>query len=266
MGSDSQDQSWSDPFSVSGHNIVIVGGTAGIGWAVAEHLVDAGAHVVITGRRDISDRAAERGMRSVQMDVADNDSVEAAYRTIGADSRPIDCLILNAGVDEAHGEIDGVDLAVFERVLDVNTMGLVRAMAGGIGLVCDGGSVVVTSSPAGSTTTPGMAAYSASKAALDMLVRTWALELGPRRIRVNAVLPGIVETEMDSESSPDMELIRRMTANGRYRTAADMGPVFHFLASPASETLTGSLVGAHDGISIGYSHEVLTHLAADLDG
>jgi NAD(P)-dependent dehydrogenase (short-subunit alcohol dehydrogenase family) len=111
-----------------------------------------------------------------------------------------------------------------------------------------------------------MAAYSASKAALDMLVRTWALELGPKQIRVNAVLPGIVESEMDSESTADLEAIRRMTANGVYRKAAEMGPVFQFLVSDASAPLTGSLVGAHDGISVGYSKEVLDRVSADIEG
>ena len=135
----------------------------------------------------------------------------------------------------------------------------------GIQRVPDGGSVIVTSSPAGSIAAPGMAAYSASKAALDMLVKSWAVDLGPRHIRVNAVLPGIVESEMDSESAPDTELIRRMTVNGAHRRAEEMGPVFQFLASRASVTLTGSLVGAHDGISIGYSQSVMGYLAADLD-
>ena len=80
----------------------------------------------------------------------------------------------------------------------------------------------------------------------------------------HAVLPGIVESEMGSESAPDVEVIRRMTANGVYRRAAELGPVFQFLASDASATLTGSLVGAHDGISAGYSQEVMERLGADL--
>ena len=107
-------------------------------------------------------------------------------------------------------------------------------------------------------------AYAASKAALDHLVRVWALELGPGQVRVNAVLPGIVESEMNSESAPDLELIRRMTANGVFRKASEMAPVFHFLVSDASSTLTGSLVGCHDGIPLGYSHEVMARLATDL--
>lgn len=253
-----------DPFSVAGRRIVIVGGTAGIGWAVAVHLTNAGASVVITGRRDASGPAMQAGMTFVPMDVASVPSVRDGFAAIAEQVAHIDCLVLNAGIDVHHGEIDDLDLAVFEQVFDVNTLGLARALACGIGLMRAGGSVIVTSSPAGSVTTPGMAAYSASKAALDMLVRTWALELGQRQIRVNAVLPGLVESEMDAGSTGELEVIRRMTANGVHRSAADMGPVFQFLASAASAPLTGSLVGAHDGIGVGYSAEVMAHLAADL--
>lgn len=254
-----------DPFSVRGLRIVVVGGTAGIGLAAAAHLAGAGADVVITGRRaGGGEIAASAGARFTAMDVADDDSVTAGFAAIAGDWGGIDCLIHNAGIDLAHGPLEDLDLGAFSEVIDVNTLGAVRSVARGVGLIGPGGSIVVTSSPAGTVTAPGMAAYSASKAALDMLVKAWALELGPRGVRVNAVLPGIVESEMGSESAPDVELIRRMTANGVYRRAAELGPVFQFLASDASATLTGSLVGAHDGISVGYSREVMERLGADL--
>lgn len=254
-----------NPFSVDEMNIVVVGGTAGIGLAVAEHLIREGARVVITGRRsEGTERATAIGAQFVQMDVADSASVVDGFTELAEVMAHIDCLMLNAGVEQFHGQIDKVDLAAFEQVLQINTLGLVRAMAAGVKLMSANGSVVVTSSPAGLTAVPGMAAYSASKAALDSLVKTWALELGPKGIRVNAVLPGIVESEMAGESTGELEVIRRMTANGKFRTADEMGPVFQFLASPASATLTGSAVGAHDGIPLGYSKEVLSHLTADL--
>lgn len=256
----------SDPFSVAGQNIVIVGGTAGIGLAVAARMVECGASVIVTGRRAEGESiAAGVGARFVPMDVADRTSVADGFSSLKAETSHIDCLILNAGVDIFHGEVEDLDLDAFERVFEINTLGLVRALSHGVKMMSAGGSIVVTSSPAGSIAAPGMAAYSASKAALDMLVRSWALELGPKRIRVNSVLPGIVESEMDAASTAELEVIRRMTANGTYRKAEEMGPVFQFLASPASAPLTGSAVGAHDGISIGYSHEVMALIAAGLD-
>ena len=253
-----------DVFSVRDRRIVIVGGTSGIGEAVARYLADAGADVTITGRRASGQATAERiGARFANMDVTNNQSVQTGFAALSDTS--IDCLILNAGIKEEHGEIADLDLQVFERMLEVNTVGTARALAAGIGAMRSGGSVVVTSSPAGSITLPGLAAYSASKAALDMLVRTWALELGPRGIRVNAVLPGIVESEMAEAESDGVETVRRMTANGVFRQPGEMGPVFQFLASDASATLTGSLVGAHDGISVGYSAEVMSLLSTDLN-
>ena len=256
-----------DTFDVSGRRVVITGGTAGIGLAAATHLVRCGAQVVIGGRRASGrDIAAGIGAGFVAMDVADETSVASAFDAVSERFEALDALILNAGIDDYHGEVESLDLEVFKRIVDVNTMGVVRAMSCGVGLVRDHGSVIVTSSPAGSVAAPGMAAYAASKAALDHLVRVWALELGPRHIRVNAVLPGLVESEMSSESAPDLELIRRMTANGVFRKASEIAPVFHFLVSDASAPLTGSLVGCHDGISIGYSQEVMAHLAAELPG
>ncbi len=252
-------------FDVSGSTVVVTGGTAGIGLAVAAHLVDCGARVLISGRRaEGRDIAAGIGAAFVPMDVADESSVAEGFEAVAGHFQTLDALILNAGIDEHHGEVEDLNMDVFERVIDVNTLGVVRTLRHGIGLVRDGGSVIVTSSPAGSVAAPGMAAYAASKAALDHLVRVWALELGPRHVRVNAVLPGLVESEMSSESAPDLELIRRMTANGVYRRAQELAPVFHFLVSDASATLTGSLVGCHDGIPLGYSHEVMARLAADL--
>lgn len=249
-----------DLFSVRDRRIVVVGGTSGIGQAAASYLSRQGANITITGRRASGAAIAERiGAGFVAMDVADNQSVQVGFAEISA--TPIDCLILNAGIKQEHGEIANLDIAVFEQMMDVNTLGTVRALAAGVGAMRSGGSVVVTSSPAGLITVGGLAAYSASKAALNMLVRTWSLELGPKGIRVNAILPGIVESEMAPAGSPEVEGVRRMTANGVFRRPEEMAPVFQFLASDASVTLTGSLVGAHDGISVGYSAEVMRYLS-----
>lgn len=252
-------------FDVSGRRVVVTGGTAGIGLAAAAHLVAHGAQVVIGGRRSDGEGIADRiGATFISMDVTDEDSTRRAFERVAELFEQIDALILNAGVNLEHGEIESLDAAVFEQVFEVNTLGVARALRHGITAVRDGGSVIVTSSPAGSVAVSGMAAYAGSKAAVDHLVRVWAMELGPRQVRVNAVLPRIVETEMTdlAGSAPTIEIIRRLTAGGIVRQAHEMAPVFHFLVSDASASLTGSLVGCHDGISAGLSRAVMASVAA----
>jgi NAD(P)-dependent dehydrogenase (short-subunit alcohol dehydrogenase family) len=242
-------------FSISGMRTVITGGTAGIGLGVAEYFVASAARVVITGRRDNGqDVAMSIGARFVTMDVTDTTSVDAGM-TAAADylGGGIDSLILNAGIDLPTGPVDDLDLEAFERVIDVNLLGVTRGLAAGLRHMGPGSTVIVTSSPAGRVTSPGMAAYSASKAATDMLVRVASIDLGVKGIRVNAVLPGIVESEMSGGSTGDGSAIRMFTQTGVIRRADEMGGVYRFLASSASAPLTGATVQADDGISAGPS-------------
>ena len=249
----------SDPFSVERRRTVITGGTAGIGLGVAEHFVRARALVVITGRRpDGKAIASGIGATFVPVDVADDDSVRDGFeRAAGALGGRIDVLILNAGVDLDTGAIEALDLDAFRRVVDVNLVGVARGLRFGLAHMERGGAVIVTSSPAGRLTAPRMGAYSASKAGVDLLTRSAALELGPRGIRVNAVLPGIVESEMSKGATGGSEWIATLTASGLTRKPREIGGVFQFLASDAGGVLTGATLEADDGISAGLSAGLL---------
>ncbi|MBI2311310.1 MAG: SDR family oxidoreductase [Betaproteobacteria bacterium] len=249
-----------DTFSLKNKNVVITGGTAGIGAAVAAHFSSAGADVVITGRRDsANDVAASIGARAVAMDVSDRLSVESAMRTAAAMlNGRIDTLVLNAGIDLAAGNIDELDVDTFRRVLDTNLFGVVYCLRAGLAFMQAGSSVIVTSSPAGVLLAPGMSAYSVSKAAVNTLVKQYALELGPKGIRINAVLPGLVATEMQQGSTGSDEQILCMTVNGCMRKPAEMAPVFQFLACDAAAPVTGTILSADDGVSAGISPGLLS--------
>ena len=250
------------PFSIDGKRSLIVGGTAGIGLGVAGHFVQAGADVIITGRRADGKSIAEQiGARFVAMDLAVPESITAGIRSAAElFGGGIDCLILNAGIADDAGTAAALDLAVFRRVFEINVFGVAQALRDGVALMDQGGSVIVTSSPAATELMPGVAGYGASKAAVNVLVRTAAIELGPRGIRVNAVLPGVIETEMslDPEGpAEELERLSALTATGKVRQPAELGPPFQFLASAASATCTGALLACEDGVTAGFSTGLL---------
>jgi len=254
----------SDPFTVEGKRVVITGGTAGIGRAVAADLSAAGAAVVITGRRDDGARiAAELGATFVRMDVSDDASVDDGMRQAAGHLGGIDVLVLNAGIDLAVGMLAEADLDAFRRVIDVNLGGVVRGLRFGLPHMGRGGSVIVTSSAAAGVTAAGIAAYSASKTAVESIVRTAAIELGPRGIRVNGIRPGIVESEMGGGATPEADVITMLTVGGTFRRAAEIAPVYRFLASDASALLTGGVVAADDGITAGLSTTLMERATAE---
>jgi NAD(P)-dependent dehydrogenase (short-subunit alcohol dehydrogenase family) len=255
-----------DIFSIANRRTVITGGTAGIGFAVAAHFVSAGAEVVITGRRAEGRQiAGSIGARFVSMDVRSDTSVERGLNEAVDILGGLDVLVLNAGVSLPAGPLEELDLAAFREVFDVNLFGVIRGIRFGLPHMQRGGVVLATSSPGGrqAIAVPGVLAYSASKAALDMVVRAAGLELAGKGIRVTGVLPGIIRTQLASDDGPDVSWLARLTATGEERDPADMAPVFHFLASDAGAMLQGSVVAADDGCTAGLSASVLVRLVGE---
>jgi NAD(P)-dependent dehydrogenase (short-subunit alcohol dehydrogenase family) len=249
-------------FSVVGKRVLITGGTAGIGLGVARHLAQAGAKVVITGRRSSgAEIAAGFGGHFACMDVSDAQSVadgtNSAAKLLGGG---IDVLVLNAGIGPETGTIHDLDVGQVQASFDVNVFGVLHGLKEALPYMGRGSSVIITSSPAGMVFTAGMAGYGASKAAVNALARVWAIELGPQRIRVNAVLPGIVATEFahDPEAlDEELEFMRVLTQSGTVRQPAELGPTYQYLASDASAPVTGALLACDDGLLAGYSNELL---------
>jgi NAD(P)-dependent dehydrogenase (short-subunit alcohol dehydrogenase family) len=255
-----------DPFSIAGRRVVIVGGTAGIGYGVAKHFADAGADVVISGRRaDGDERAAAIGTRFVKIDVSSDVSVETGIESAVGLLGGLDVLILNAGIAFPNGSIREMDLDAFRTVVDVNLVGVLRGMKFGVRHMGAGGVILVTSSPGGRQALgmADMVSYSASKAAVDMLVQTAGLELGREGIRVTGVLPGLIRTEINGEMIDGAgQWFALLTATGEAREPKDLGATYQFLASDAAHMLKGAIVAADDGCSAGLSGPLIDRLVA----
>ena len=179
---------------------LVTGGGSGIGLAVAERLKAAGARVAIADLQDCSELASARGFLPVQVDVSDGDSVAACLASVVDQLGPIDILVNNAGL----GGEDGVDIvdcddALTRRLFEVNTMGVYFGLKHGPRHMSDGGAIVNTASLAANYMFPGSGPYSASKAAVANYTQMAALELAPRRIRVNAIAPAFVRTPMAAQ-------------------------------------------------------------------
>lgn len=238
-------------FSIADRRVLVTGGTAGIGRAVASHFAAAGADVVIVGRRASGEEVAEQiGAHFVRLDLEDAAAIPAAVDGAAGALGGLDCVILNAGLDLDAGSVEAPDMTAFRRVFEVNLFSVAEVLSASVGHIPDGGTAIVTSSPAATVTGPGFFEYSASKAAVNMLVRAAAIELAPRHIRVNAIVPGVVATAINGDEADQLAVF---TASGTVSQPEDLVNVFHFLASEASRPITGAVIQADDGIGAGYS-------------
>ncbi|MET4430583.1 MULTISPECIES: SDR family oxidoreductase [unclassified Mycolicibacterium] len=232
---------------LAGRRALVTGGTAGIGLEAARLLAAAGADVVITGRdRDRgAAAAAQLGVRFVAADLSDVESVSALVAQCG----DVDVIVNNAASFPGALTVDQ-DLASFERTFDTNVRGtyfLVAALVPGM-LERGGGSIVNVTSMVAFKGVAGASTYSASKAAVESLTRTWAAEFGPRGVRVNSVAPGPTATEgVVAEWGDTNEELGRALPLGRTAKPAEIAEAILFLASPRSSFITGSTLHADGG-------------------
>jgi NAD(P)-dependent dehydrogenase (short-subunit alcohol dehydrogenase family) len=246
---------------LEGKSAFVTGGTAGIGLAIAQAFVDAGARVTIGGRRDEGEEVARgAGCDFVRLDVADEDSVRAALEVVER-SGPLDVLVLNAGVAQPPTPLEGLDSAAARAVVETNLLGAFWGLKQAPGHMSDGGSIVLTSSISAITGTSFEGLYGATKAGVSALARSAAIDLGPRGIRVNAVQPGPTWTDMNPMPEG---LIATMTPLGRKAQVEDLVGTYVFLASDASRHLTGQAITVDGGLTSGTSQALLGLLATQL--
>lgn len=228
---------------------IVTGGARGVGRGIASVLAAEGARVVIA---DVDGALAEstaaelrteaRETLAITADVTDRASVEELADRVVAEHGRIDILAANAGVYPSAA-FDAVDDALWDRVMDINVKGALRAVqACTPTMVARGyGRIVLTSSITGPVTgQEGFAPYGASKAAMLGFMRSAAVELATSGVTVNAVLPGNVETPGFAETSEEhQQRMLRSIPMGRYASPEDVGWAVRFLASPEAAYITG---------------------------
>ncbi|TDC86700.1 SDR family oxidoreductase [Actinomadura sp. 7K507] len=236
--------------TLNGKTALVTGGSRGIGRAIVRRLVRDGARVVFSFREDKA--AADQLMRdvagtaAVQADQEDIGSIEALFEPV-ADG--LDILVNNAGINPPT-PISDITPELFDRVMTVNAKFPILAMRRAEPLLRDGGRVVNVSTLNTALPVPGLALYSASKAALEQFTAVAAREFGARGITVNTVSPGTTETSLLRETNPPeaLEQITGFTALGRIGRPDDIADVVAFLAGPDARWITGQNIRATGGL------------------
>lgn len=243
---------------LSGKTAVITGGNSGIGLATAKLFVQEDARVVILGRDDKTLAAAKQELgdkaMTLKTDVASLDQIDAAVRETGARFGKIDILFANAGIAE-FAPMEQIDENFFDKTFDINVKGVYFTTQKFAPLLRDNGAVLFTTSVVNQKGWAGTSVYSASKAAVRSLARTLAAELQPRKIRVNAISPGPIETPIYGRLGMPQEAVQQLadsilqqTPMHRFGSADEVARVALFLASDDSSYLTGSEISVDGGL------------------
>jgi NAD(P)-dependent dehydrogenase (short-subunit alcohol dehydrogenase family) len=239
---------------------VVTGGTSGIGLATAQRLVNEGAYVFITGRRreelDKAVRLIGKGVTGVQGDVSKLEDLDRLYETVRREKGHIDILFANAGIGE-FAPFGAVTEDHFDRLFDTNVKGLLFTVQKALPLLREGGSIVLNASIVASKGMPAFSVYSATKAAVRSFARTWSVDLKERRIRVNAISPGVIPTPAyNSGLGLSKEQVAQFVAGalpgiplGRPGTADEVAKAVSFLASDESSYVAGAELFVDGGLA-----------------
>lgn len=223
---------------------VITGATSGMALATAKLFVAEGAYVYITGRRqeqlDAAVKEIGHNVTGVQGDSGNLEDLDRLFETVKKEKGHIDILYASAGIGHWGIGIDTITPEEYTRVFDVNVKGTIFTVQKALPLLSDGASVIMTGSIASVKGLPGMGIYSASKAAIRSFARTWTLELQPRKIRVNVISPGSIDTAtFDGVPQETRDIFIEKIPMGRFGTSEEIASTALFLASSDSTYITG---------------------------
>jgi NAD(P)-dependent dehydrogenase (short-subunit alcohol dehydrogenase family) len=245
---------------LEGKVAVITGGNSGIGLATAQRFVSDGAYVFITGRRQSElDAAVEQigknNTTGVQGDVSNLADLDRLYATVKEQKGHIDILFANAGVGELVplGEITEEH---FNKTFGINVKGLLFTVQKALPLFQDGGSIILNASIAASKGIVASSVYNATKAAIRSFARTWTVELKHRKIRVNAVSPGMIDTPGLNGLAQSQEQLDQFKTSfvsavplGRVGSPDEVAKAVSFLASDDSSYVTGIELFVDGGVA-----------------
>ncbi|WP_370112620.1 SDR family NAD(P)-dependent oxidoreductase [Streptacidiphilus sp. MAP12-33] len=244
---------------LDGRTALVTGGTRGIGRAVARRLAGAGAETVLTGRDEreakaaAAEIAAETGgsVTGLALDQRDQEQVAAFMAALAQERPDLDIVVANAGTMGLGGVLQEIPDADVRAVVEVNVLGTFAVLQGAARIMTPRGrgSIVLLTSLAASMGVPFMAAYAATKGAIATLTLSAAQELGPQGIRVNAIAPGVIETDMTAPFPREgLDEVAQRTPLRRLGLPEDVAAAALFLAGDEACFITGHVLAVDGGL------------------
>ncbi|WP_414440916.1 SDR family NAD(P)-dependent oxidoreductase [Burkholderia sp. 22PA0106] len=239
---------------LNGKTAVVTGGATGIGFAAARRFIEEGAFVFIYGRRqealDAAVTALGPNARAVKGSVFELTDLDRLYAAVKAERGTLDIVFANAGAGRPL-PLGQITAGHIDDIFDTNVKGTIFTVQKALPLMSSGASIILTGSSAGTTGAAGFTVYSASKAAVRNLARTWAEDLKGTGIRVNVLSPGATATELAKQALGEegQKAYGAMTPLQRMADPAEIGAVAAFLASSDSSFMTASEVAVDGGLA-----------------